>query len=144
MYLEEFTVGQKFQLEPITITEEEIFEFAQEFDPQPIHTDVDFANNGIFEGVIASGLHTLCIVWKQWIKLNMYGKEIIGGMGLDYLKWTAPVRPNDTLKTEIEVIETTPSNKEGRGILVLKFAVCNQEEQVVLTTQVRAMIKSKG
>ncbi len=144
MYLEEFKVGQKFHLEPITVTKEEIFEFAENYDPQPIHTDVDFANESIFEGIIASGYHTLCVVWKQWIKLNMYGKEIIGGMGLDYLKWTSPVRPNDSLKTEIEVIETTKSNKEGRGILVLKFVVCNQTDQAVLTTQVRAMIKSKG
>lgn len=73
----------------------------------------------------------------------MYGKEIIGGMGLDYLQWTAPVYPQDQLRTEVEVIETIKTSKEGRGILVLKFVVWKLEGQVVLNTQVRAMVRSK-
>lgn len=143
MYLEDFYIGQKFKVETVSLSEKEIFEFAQKYDPQPIHIDHEFADNSMFKGIIASGFHTLCAVWKKWIDLNMYGTEIIGGMGLDYLKWTAPVRPKDQLNTEVEVVDTIPSSKGGRGVLVLKLVVNNQDDVTVLTTQVRAMIKSK-
>jgi acyl dehydratase len=143
MYLEEFYIGQKFKLDTVSLSEEDIFEFAREYDPQPIHIKPEFADKSIFQGIIASGFHTLCSIWEKWIELNMYGDEIIGGMGLDYLNWTAPVRANDRLKTNVEVVDSIPSSKGGRGVLVLKFVSKNQNEQIVLVTQVRAMIKSR-
>lgn len=143
MYLEDFKVGQKFCLEPITMTLEDIYEFASKYDPLPIHLDPDFAENSRFNGIIASGFHTLCAVWGQWVNLNKTGTEVIAGMGIDYLNWIAPVRPNDCLKGEIEVIDLIPSSKGGKGVQVLKLTVYNQDNKVVLTTQVKALMKSK-
>lgn len=142
MYLEDFYIGQKFQLEIFSLSEDEIFKFAREYDPQPLHIDEGFAKNSMFEGIIASGFHTLCAVWKRWVDLNMYDTEIIGGMGIDELKWLSPVRPKDKLKTELEVVENIKSSKGSRGVLAIKFVVNNQEEQVVMTAVVRAMVKS--
>ncbi|BCJ85033.1 MaoC/PaaZ C-terminal domain-containing protein [Effusibacillus dendaii] len=143
MYFEEFEVGQKFQLKTITLTEKEIYEFAEKFDPQPIHIDEEFSKRSIFNGIIASGFHTMSAVWGQWIRANKFGTEIIGGIGLDYMTWKSPVRPNEQLQTIVEVVEKIPSSKGGRGILVLKFTVMNPIEQVVLDTQARVIIKSK-
>lgn len=91
--------------------------------------------------VIASGLHTLSIIWGQWIRLNKFGTETIGGIGIDFLNWTAPVRPNDELKGDIEVVKIFPTSKGGRGIMTLKITVINQNKQVVFTTQVKGMHK---
>ena len=143
MYFEEFVVGQHFELEPITLTEKEIFEFAEKFDPQPIHIDEEFSKNSIFNGIIASGFHTISAVWGQWIRANKFGTEIIGGVGLDYVTWNAPVRPNDTLKTVVEVANKIPSSKGNRGIVVIKFTVTNQSEEIVLETQGKVIIKGR-
>lgn len=143
MYYDDFTVGQKFYLEPVTFTEEEIFEFARKYDPLPFHTDPEFAKNTIYGGIIASGFHTLCAVSRKWVELKVVSEEVIGGLGIDYLQWTAPVHPNDTLRGEAEILEKIPSSKGGRGILVYKVVVRNQEEQVVMIVQIKALVKSR-
>ena len=144
MYFEEFEIGQKFILEPVKLTLEEIYEFASKYDPLPIHLDSDYAINSNFEGIIASGFHTLCAVWGQWVALDKTGKDTLCGICIDYLNWKAPVFPNDELKGEVEVVDLIPSFKGGRGILVVKVTAYNQNEQIVLETQVKSFMKSKN
>ena len=43
LYLEDFYPGQKFSTQSALVTEAEIKEFAQKFDPQPFHLDDDDA-----------------------------------------------------------------------------------------------------
>ncbi|WP_052947990.1 MaoC/PaaZ C-terminal domain-containing protein [Aneurinibacillus tyrosinisolvens] len=143
MYFEDFHVGQRFNLAPITMTAEEINEFARRYDPQPIHIDAHFSENGPFKGIIASGFHTASVVWGKWIESERFGTEIIGGAGLDFLNWPAPVRPGDQLFTEIEVMNTKLSSRGKRGLVTLRFTVLNQEETLVLTTQCNVFLKTK-
>ena len=142
MYFEEFVVGDRFVLEPITLTEEEIYEFAQKYDPQAIHIDPQLAGQGLFKGIIASGFHTVSAIWGQWIRANKMGNENMGGT-IDFLNFVYPVRPNDQLQTVAEVVEKIPSAKQNRGIVVIKLAVANQNQQVVLETQSRVIIKGR-
>ena len=139
MYFEEFAVGDRFALEPITLTEEEIYAFAEKYDPQPIHIDPQFAAQGLFKGIIASGFHTVSAIWGQWIRANKMGTENLGGT-IDFLRFLYPVRPNDQLHTVAEVVEKIPSSKEKRGIVVIKLTVTNQNQKVVLETQSRVII----
>lgn len=143
MYFEEFKIGQKFILEPVTLTLEDIYEFASKYDSLAIHLDPDFAEKTRFKGIIASGFHTLCAVWGQWVRLNKTGNEVIAGMGIDYLNWTEPVHPNDCLTGEIEVVDLIPSSKGDKGTLVTKLTVYNQNDKMVLNTQVKALMKRR-
>lgn len=143
MFYDDFTVEEKFYLEPVTVTEKEIFEFAGKYDPLPIHTNPGFAKESIYGGIIASGFHTLCTVHSKMIERKMVFEEVIGGLGIDSLQWLAPVRPNDTLSTEVEIVDKIPSSKGGRGILVYKITARNQSNQVVMTYQVKSLVKSK-
>ena len=143
MYYEEIELGQRFYCEPVLITAEEIEQFAAKYDPLPIHINPEFANSSMFEGIIASGFHTLSAIWGQWIRLDIFGKEVIVGLGLDFVKWPTPVRANDLLTTVVEVIGLKPSSKQDRGKLTLKLSVSNQLGEVVLETQTNAMIKRK-
>lgn len=143
MYFEDFHKGQHYECEPITISEADILEFASRFDPLPIHIDKDFASESIYSGIIASGFHTLCAVWGQWVKQKVLSHEIIGGLSLDSVKWIAPVRPNDRLTVDAEVMDLIPSSKKGRGIFALKVTASNQEGQVVMTVESKALVKCR-
>ncbi|MBS4539391.1 hypothetical protein GOQ27_13020 [Clostridium sp. D2Q-11] len=44
MYLDEFYINQKFYLEPIKLSLEEIKEFAIKYDPLPLHLDENLLN----------------------------------------------------------------------------------------------------
>ncbi len=144
MFFEEFEIGQQFQCEPIIVTSEEIEDFAMKYDPHPIHTDPEFAANSMFNGIISSGFLTLSSMWGQWIRLHKFGDEFIVGQGLDNVTFTAPVRMNDVLTTEVEVVDLTPSSNPKRGKITLKFNVTNQHGEVVLSTQIKALLKTKG
>lgn len=143
MYFEDFELGQRFYCEPILITAEDIIRFAEKYDPLPIHLDNEFAQDSMFEGIIASGFHTLSAIWGQWIRLNIFGNEVIVGLGLDFVQWPAPVRANDILTTKAEVVGLQPSSKNDRGKIAIKLTVTNQRDEVVLETQSNALIKRK-
>lgn len=143
MYYEEYIKGQTFELDPVQLSPEDIESYATQFDPQPIHIDEAFANNSTFRGLIASGLHTLSAVWREWIRVGAFGDEIIGGTGLDFVDWPAPVRAGDTLSANAQVMDTIPSAHGRHGTVVIKLTVTNQTGKTVLVTQARGILKSK-
>lgn len=145
MYFEEFEIGQSFECEPIIVKSEEMLSFATNYDPHPIHTDSEFTANTMFNGVISSGFLTLSSAWGQWIRLNTFGNEFIVGNGMDYVKFTAPVWENDILTTVVEVVDLTPSSSHPeRGKITIKFTVTNQHGEVVMLTQIKALLKTKA
>ena len=52
LYAEDLSEGQQFQLGTYTITEAEILQFADQYDPVPIHTDPAAAAAGPFGGLL--------------------------------------------------------------------------------------------
>jgi acyl dehydratase len=59
LYLEDLFVGQCFTSGTYTMDEDLIKAFATEFDPQPFHLDGTAALATVFQGLAASGWHTL-------------------------------------------------------------------------------------
>ena len=55
LYWEDFIPGESVEIGRHTFTEQEIVEFARQFDPQPFHTDPEAAQHTFFRGLIASG-----------------------------------------------------------------------------------------
>jgi acyl dehydratase len=144
MYFEDYFIGQKFYPEPVTITGEDITEFAQKYDSLPLHLDPEHARNSRFGGIIASGWHTLCSFWGQFVKLGIGGTEVLAGIGVDYLNWTAPVYPGDRIMGEVEVMDLIPSSKGGQGVLVLRASAFNQDGTAVMELQVKSIIQSRN
>ena len=48
--------------------EQEIVEFARQFDPQPFHTDPEAAQHSFFRGLIASGWHTCAVAMRLMVQ----------------------------------------------------------------------------
>ena len=71
-YYEDFKVGDRFVSGGMTMTEAGIIDFARQWDPQPFHIDVEFANKWTFGGLIASGLHTMSVTLKLWLEQGVF------------------------------------------------------------------------
>jgi acyl dehydratase len=52
-YYEEITVGEERSFGEYEVTEAEMIEFAEQYDPQPFHVDPEAAEETIFGGLIA-------------------------------------------------------------------------------------------
>ena len=46
-FLDDFVVGERFTTSGVTFTEAQIIEFAFKYDPQPLHLDVQAADESI-------------------------------------------------------------------------------------------------
>ena len=143
-FLDDLTPGQRFTSPGLTLTEAEIIDFAWRYDPQPFHLDANAAADSPYGGLIASGFHSLAICFRLFIQSGILAESSMGSPGIDELRWLAPVRPGDTLHSEIEVLEVRPSNsKPDRGIARLKYQAVNQRGEAVLSFIVMHLLRRK-
>ena len=140
MKLDEFTIGQVFETKSMKLTQEDIMKFAGEFDPQYMHLDEKKANQGRFNGIIASGIHTMSISFKLWIEQGMYGEDVIAGTGMNHIKFIKPVYPGDELHTIVEVLDKKAIKKES-GILTVLLSTYNDKKEKVFTGELSVLIK---
>ena len=132
-WFDDLAVGMRFTSSEKVVTRDDIKRFAAEFDPQPFHLDEAAAERTPFKGLAASGWHTAAIAMRLAVEVRPFGPHPLLGLGVDELRWLAPVRPGDTLHLEGEVIELTPSKTKPQGIARIKWTAFNQRGEPVYT-----------
>jgi acyl dehydratase len=131
-YLEDFAVGQTFGSGRLRIEKQRIETFAAEFDPQPFHLDEQAARNTLFGGLAASGWHTAAVSMRLLVESELKPAGGIIGAGFDELRWPRPVRPDDELRVESEVLDVRPSqSRPNEGLLKLRMTTLNQNGEAV-------------
>ncbi|MFJ7981593.1 MaoC family dehydratase [Lysinibacillus xylanilyticus] len=140
MKLDEFTIGDVFETKPYKLTKEDIMRFAGEFDPQYMHLDEEKANQGRFNGIIASGIHTLAISFKLWVEEGKYGEDVIAGTRMNNIRFIKPVYPDDELHIIVKVIDKKATKNE-MGILTVLLSTFNDKEEKVFEGELSALIK---
>lgn len=132
-YFEDYRPGSVHEFGEVSMTEADILRFAREFDPQPIHIDPQVAAAGPYGGIIASGWHTAAVVMRLAVDNYISGTASLGSPGVDELRWLLPVRPGDTLRLRLRVLETRRSvSKPDRGVVRTEMEVRNQDGATVL------------
>jgi acyl dehydratase len=132
-WFDDLALGMRFKSGDVQITESDIKRFAAEYDPQPMHLDEAAAAKTAFKGLAASGWHTAAIAMNLAVQIRPFGPHPLIGIGVDELRWMAPVRPGDTLHLEGEVVGLTPSRTKPQGIVLVKWTVFNQSGEAVYT-----------
>lgn len=133
-YFEDFQIGEEWVAEPVTLSEADILEFAEKYDPQPFHTDHEAAGKSIFGGLIASGWHVQVASFKTVVDSGFMGDASMGSPGADELRYLKPVRPGDTLQTTLTVLEKRASRtRDDRGYVQVLYEIRNQNGETVIT-----------
>ena len=137
LYFEDFYIGQTFHSAGTAkVSTEEIKEFGQKYDPQPFHLDEAAGEGSFFKGLAASGWLTAAIVMRLRVQSVIVAGGMIGA-GVDEMRWTEPVRPGDTIRTEIEVVGVRHSaSRPEFGIVRTRTFAYNQRDQVVMRSTV--------
>ncbi|THE66236.1 MaoC family dehydratase [Salinadaptatus halalkaliphilus] len=137
LYYEDLEPGSTYECGSVTLTKDEIIEFAQQFDPQPFHTDEEAAKESMFGELVASGLHTLCLSVRLFVTEFIQGGHDLanmGGLGMDDLQWHEPVRPGDTLTLEIEILDKRRSeSRDDRGYVEFERRMVDEDGVTVLS-----------
>jgi acyl dehydratase len=143
-WFEDFKVGDVTPIGPATVSEDEIVAFATEFDPQPFHIDPEAAKESPFGGLIASGWHTTSLFMGMFVRAILLDSASLGSPGVEELRWTAPVRPGDTLTGRVTITDVRPSKTNaGRGTVFTTNEVFNQNGELVMTLKARGFFARK-
>ncbi|HYX05074.1 MAG TPA: MaoC family dehydratase [Reyranella sp.] len=143
-YFEDFRVGERFVSGGMTMTEAGIIEFARQWDPQPFHTDVEFAKKWTFGGLIASGLHTMAVTLKLWLEQGVFRACSLGSPGIGEVQFPRPVRPADTLRVVTDIAELRISvSRPDRGIARIRQVTINQLGEPVMEQETTVFLKRR-
>lgn len=131
-YFEELTVGESDSVGEYEVTREEVTSFAEQYDPQAIHTDPEVAAASMFGGLVASGWHTAAMTMRLLVDGRLADSRALGALGVDSLRWPEPVRPGDTLSVRTEISETAVFDEE-RGRVAIAVTTTTQRGDTALT-----------
>lgn len=138
-------VGETIVSPGRTITEADIVMFAGiSGDWTELHTNAEYMKNSIFGQRIAHGLLTLSVASGLALRaMQRTQLEVLAFLGMDNVRFTAPVFIGDTIKVESEVVEERPSkSKPGACILRFMNVVKNQRDEVVATYETALMVRT--
>jgi acyl dehydratase len=115
------TVGEHIDCGRNSVTEADILDFGETFDPLDIHTDPEAAAASPFEGLVASGIHTLALTQPPVVEHFYADSDLVAAGNLKDVRLPAPVRPGDTLTVTLDIVDKRPSERnERRGVVTTR------------------------
>ena len=143
-FAEDFHTGDVFELGEKNVSLSEITSFAEKYDPFPFHLSDDEGKKTVFGGLISSGWQT-ALIWLGMMHETILSYDtVMGSPGHDAITWKNPVRPGDTLRGQMEVIETTISKSRPEiGFVKYKSELTNQNGEQVFFTESTLILRTK-
>ena len=139
-WYDEVAIGDTFG-DSLTVTETHLVLGAGMFgDFNPLHVNEEFAKMSRFGGRILHGPFTAAMITSP---VGMY----FAGTAIAYLehacRFTAPVKPGDTLTTRWTVLEKLDKPKHRGGIIVMRCESKNQRGEVTVEADGKILVASK-
>jgi acyl dehydratase len=135
-HYEDLDIGQQESFGTYEVTDSEIIEFAERYDPQPMHTDPETAEESMFGGLVASGWHTASMCMRLLVENYLADSAAMGSPGVEKLRWHEPVRPGDELTVEAEILDKRLSeSRPDRGLVRVEVGVRNDDGALVMSME---------
>lgn len=136
LYWEDFKVGETREIGSHRFSEQEIIDFARQFDPQPFHVDPVAARESFYGTLIASGWHTCAVAMRFMVEGVVNRSRSLGSPGLDNIRWLAPVKAGDTIVYRSTVLETRASrSRPDAGLVRSRWEAFNQDGVLVMSME---------
>ena len=145
-YFEDVSAGDVYELDGrYEVTREEVLDFAEQYDPQPFHLDDEAAADSIFGSLAASGWHTASMCMRLLVDDFLEPETSMGARGVDELRWIRPVYPGDTLRVEVEILETRGSeSRPEMGHVRTQLTGYNQDDEPVIAWKAMGMTRKRN
>ena len=144
-YFEDFAVGQVHKPSGrIRVEKHEIIDFATKYDPQPFHLDDEAGRKSIFGRLVASGWHTASLFMRLLVDGHLKHVDSIASPGVDEIRWLKPVRPGDTLRGRLTILEAIPSKSGARrGTMKTLGELFNHRGELVMTLRAISIVGAR-
>jgi acyl dehydratase len=143
-YWEDLQPGTTRDMGTVTLTAEEIKDFAEQFDPQPFHIDEAAGRRSIFGNLCASGWHTCALAMKLTVENFLHEAASMGSPGVENVRWLKPVYPGDTLQLQHTIIEARPlRTRADTGLVRALWEMFNQNGEKVMQMEGYGMFRRR-
>ncbi|HEY0030989.1 MAG TPA: MaoC/PaaZ C-terminal domain-containing protein [Bacteroidia bacterium] len=115
VFIKTLQAGNTFDLGSISLTEKEIMDFAEFFDPLDFHTNKEAAEKSIFKGLVSSGPHVFNVFYKtRW--LSLFKESIMAGLEINNWKFLKPIYANMNVNCKTEVLAMNVQKRDSIAI----------------------------
>jgi acyl dehydratase len=140
----DFYPGQTLTLGPISVSEQDIVEFARRYDPQWFRVDREKAARR-FAGVLASGWQVCGLAMRLVSEHVLAGSESMGSPGVAYVHWPTPVLPDELLTLQIEVLEVRNSDrKPDMGVVRWRWRLRHEDGRDALDLEATSLFELRS
>jgi len=141
-YYEEFEMGAFYPTTSRLITLEDHLAFCKLVRYEvPLFLDADAGAKTDYGSIICPS--HLIMSFTTAMTGALFSDSIDGLIALERARFLAPVRPGDTLRTEVEVIDKRLTSKPSRGVITFRDHVFNQFDKLVFQNDKIALIKCR-
>ncbi len=143
MFFEEFEKGQRLTTDTRVVTEVDVARFVE----------LSGLDNPIFisdEGARRAGHPTRLVPGPLLLALAMglcqqsgLFDHVVAVMKFDDLRFLKPVRPGQSLRVKVEVIERRPTSNPQRGLVVLYYSLHGPGGEKVLSTRATYLMRTR-
>ncbi len=144
-YYEDFVVGDVYEHRPgKTVTEYDNHLFTlMTMNTHPMHFDAEFAKASEFKRNIVVSPYTLALLIGM--SVTDCSQKAIANLGMDEVRFSAPVFAGDTIYGESEVLAKRESaSRPGQGIVTIRTIGKNQAGVEVCTFKRAMLIPARG
>lgn len=141
-YWEEFEVGARYPTYGRTITEGDLSLFCAFVGYHvPLFIDEEYARRTPYGGRIVPSAMTMAI--STAMTEGLFRTTVIALLSLERGRFLAPVRPGDTITTEVEVLSKKETSDPTRGVVVFRDHVLNQRGELVFEIDKATLIRRR-
>ena len=139
-FFEEFEIGARYATRVRTITDADHDAFCRLVGYHvPIFLDDAAARARGMDGRICPS--HLVMSFSTAMTGDLFSDSVIALIGIENAKFLKHVRPGDTIRTEVEVIDKRPTSKQDRGLVVFRDHVYNQRDEEVFRNDKFALVR---
>lgn len=143
MYYEDFEVAVRYPTRTRRITDADHEAFCRLVGYEvPLFLDDAYARGRGLPGRICPS--HLIMSFSTAMTGDLFADSIIALLGIENARFLGMVRPGDTLRTEVEVLEKRDSSRPDRGVVVFRDHVYNQEDAEVFRNDKVALLRRRA
>jgi len=142
---EGFHAGDRFVTGRRTITEHDIMQFVGLVGlTEPLFLDLEYIKNeSLFGERIAPGSLTFGMAEGLTVQTGIIHGTGLAFAGIDKMRLFGPVKVDDTIQVEIEVLDTKEVPARGGGIVRYRQCVKNQRGETVMEYDIARLIRGR-
>ena len=141
-YWEEFEIGVRYPTLSRLITIEDHLQFCKLVGYEvPLFLDEAYARTTPYGGRICPS--HLIMSFSTAMTGHLFANSVLGLLALERARFITPVRPGDTIRTEVEVVDKKPTRAPERGIVTFRDHVFNQRDELVFQNDKITLIKRR-